>query len=750
MATVIDALVVELGLDASKFGSSATQANKSMDGVTKGAKRTAASVDGASNSLIKGAAAFGAFFGAALTISGLNAFVDKVTKMNTELDRTSKNLGTSAQSLKEWQNTAELMGGTAEGVTSTMKGFSKAQTEMSVTGQTGMLPYMRALGVSMFDAQGKARPLGDMLLDLADRFKSMDRTQANNFGQMMGIDQATMNMLLEGRGAVQDMLETQKKMRKPTEDEVKASVELTKARAKLNQQFESLEVVLVGAVTPALIYLTQAAEGFVGFLTENEHEVKAVFLGTSAVIAAVLIPTLWSAAAAALALASPFLLVGAAVALAGVAVGLLLDDYITFTKGGKSVTGGFVAHFKERWRDAGQSFRRILEDFKAYWGDSVEFFKAGWRFIVAIFTGGSDEIRQAGEALAEAFVKPFIRGFELIKDTYNAAKGFIVGKDEPSDPAKPNETAKPVETSKQKTERVTQEAKAVVQNSGAGKAVGDAGVAIGGVVNHSKSKVNKNTLAQMNLVKDDIIFASKAAGVDVRTMFKMAHIESGFRSKVSASTSSASGLYQFINGTWRDMLAKNGAKYGLSQSTPKGDARANALMGAEYLKENAAVIRSMGVKVTDELLYAAHFAGAGGVKQIIRGLKNNPESIAANDMRAQAKANHSVYYNKNGSAKTYQELYNELGRRVNSGSVYADIATGTSASAKATNFVSQSSNAQRLANTTNNNSNSKHIEVAINGMTVNTSANSLQGVAQAGFDASTRRMMIANSDVAMG
>ena len=740
MATVIDALVVELGLDVNKFNSGATQAKKGMDGVTKGAKSTASSVDGASNALIKGAAAFGAFFGAALTISGLNAFVDKVTKMNTELSYTSKNLGTSAQSLKEWQNTAELMGGTAEGVTSTMKSFSKAQTEMSVTGQTGMLPYMRALGVSMFDAQGKARPLGDMLLDLADRFKGMDRTQANNFGQMMGIDQATMNMLLEGRGAVQDMLETQKKMRKPTEDEVKASVELTKARAKLNQQFEGLEVVLVGAVTPALIFLTKAAEGFVGFLTENEQAVKAVFLGTSAVIGTVLIPTLWSATTAVLALIAPFLLVGAAVALAGVAVGLLLDDYITFTKGGKSVTGSFTAHFKDRWRDAGQSFKRIIEDFKAYWGDSVEFFKAGWRFIVAIFTGGSDEIRQAGEALAEAFVKPFIRGFELIKDTYNTAKNFVTGKDKASEPAKP------VETSEQKTERVTQEAKAIVQSSGAGKAVGDAGVAIGGVIRQPVGKVNKNTLAQMNLVKDDIIYASKAAGVDVRTMFKIAHVESGFRPKVGAGTSSASGLYQFIDGTWKAMLAKYGSKYGLSQGALKGDARANALMGAEYLKENAAIIRSMGVKVTDELIYAAHFAGAGGVKQIIRGLKNNPESIAANDMRAQAKANHSVYYNKDGSAKTYQELYNELGRRVNSGSGYADIAAG--ASAKATSFVSQSTNAQRLAGATNNNS-SKHVEVAINGITVNTSANTLQGVVQAGFDASTRRMMIANNDIAM-
>ena len=718
MATVIDALVVELGLDVNKFNSGATQAKKGMDGVTKGAKSTASSVDGASNALIKGAAAFGAFFGAALTISGLNAFVDKVTKMNTELSYTSKNLGTSAQALKEWQNTAELMGGTAEGVTSTMKSFSKAQTEMSVTGQTGMLPYMRALGVSMFDAQGKARPLGDMLLDLADRFKGMDRTQANNFGQMMGIDQATMNMLLEGRGAVQDMLETQKKMRKPTEDEVKASVELTKARAKLNQQFEGLEVVLVGAVTPALIFLTKSAEGFVGFLTENEQAVKAVFLGTSAVIGTVLIPTLWSATTAVLALIAPFLLVGAAVALAGVAVGLLLDDYITFTKGGKSVTGSFTAHFKDRWRDAGQSFKRIIEDFKAYWGDSVEFFKAGWRFIVAIFTGGSDEIRQAGEDLAEAFVKPFIRGFELIKDTYDTAKNFVTGKD------KANEPAKPAETSEQKNERVTQEAKAIVQASGAGKAVGDAGVAIGGAIRGSALSKLIAGGESSSAGYEAYNAGTKNTGGKVRYGGRYAGLTNMSINEILASGDKgdgntkgrifAAGKYQFITPTLRGL--KN--NMGLS-----GDERFTPEMQERLFLENLpkAVKKYVNGKSSD--LQAAQIALAAEWRSV------------ADPRTGRTYADRGAGANKASiSAEQSARALNEM-RRMN--------VTG-----QATNFVSQSTNAQRLAGSTNNNS-SKHVEVAINGVTVNTSANTLQGVVQAGFDASTRRMMIANNDIAM-
>jgi hypothetical protein len=490
MSTVIDTLVLELGLDGSKFKTGANSANKDLKNLKGNAEASAKSFKSA-------AAALAGFFGITLTVAGVERLIDNVTKLQTQLGYMSKNLGMSTQQLKEWQNVAELTGGSAEGITSTMQAFSKAQTEMSVTGQSGMLPYMRALGVSMFDANGKARPLNDMLLDLSDRFSTMDRVQANNFGQMMGIDQGTMNMLLQGRSAMQDMFETQKKLHRTTEAEAKASAELGKARTMLNQQLESLGVVLVNAVTPALTSIVKGVSAFVNWLSEHEGFATGFFVSIAGAIGVTLLPMLGAAVGAVGALISPFLAVAAVIAVVGTAISLVVDDFKVFQKGGKSALGGFFTFFKGGWRDAFGSYTKIIDDIKNYFNSLIDFYKAAWRFIVSIFTGSNAEIRKAGQDLAEAFVKPFINGMQTIKDTYEAAKNWVTGKnDKPAEaeagvaPAQNGAIDYTKDPLPAKT--VDQRAKDMVNNSGAGVALGNAGVSVANGVGKLKEFLGGN------------------------------------------------------------------------------------------------------------------------------------------------------------------------------------------------------------------------------------------------------------------
>jgi hypothetical protein len=161
-------------------------------------------------------------------------------------------------------------------------------------------------------------------------------------------------------------------------------------------------------------------------------------------------------------------------------------------------------------------------------------------------------------------------------------------------------------------------------------------------------------------VKELISKAAKMAGVDEKLMATMAAIESGFNWTVKAGTSSATGLYQFIKGTWDTMLRKYGSKYGIAPGTPATDPRANALMGAEFLKENADALKSIGRPLTDTDLYIAHFMGAGGAKQF---LSADPSAIAANLMPAAANANKSIFYDK-GRPLTVGEVYQVINGRV--------------------------------------------------------------------------------------
>ena len=173
-------------------------------------------------------------------------------------------------------------------------------------------------------------------------------------------------------------------------------------------------------------------------------------------------------------------------------------------------------------------------------------------------------------------------------------------------------------------------------------------------------------------LKDTIVAASKMAGVDPGIMATMAAIESSFRAGVSNKKSSASGLYQFIDETWATMLRKYGSKYGIAPNTPKSDPRANALMGAEFLKENMEYLQKHVKRpLTDVDMYAAHFMGAAGASDLLTAPSN---ADAVQLFPKQAVSNRDIFA-PGGKHNTVAEVIQELGRRVQSrSSKYATLA----------------------------------------------------------------------------
>lgn len=155
--------------------------------------------------------------------------------------------------------------------------------------------------------------------------------------------------------------------------------------------------------------------------------------------------------------------------------------------------------------------------------------------------------------------------------------------------------------------------------------------------------------------------AAKKTGVDSNILKAFAGIESSFNPNAKAGTSSAKGLFQFINSTWRSMIDKYGSKYDLDPNVSPYDPTASALMGAEYIKENTRLLKSVksDVGVTD--LYLGHFLGPNGAKKL---LSSDADDIAAGILPSAARANRGIFFDKSGRPRTVSEVYNTLDSRL--------------------------------------------------------------------------------------
>lgn len=160
--------------------------------------------------------------------------------------------------------------------------------------------------------------------------------------------------------------------------------------------------------------------------------------------------------------------------------------------------------------------------------------------------------------------------------------------------------------------------------------------------------------------------ASKEVGVDRALMYAMAKQESAFDPSAGAKTSSAKGLYQFISGTWDDMLKKYGTKYPVLKKGPY-DAEANAIAGALYIKDNADILSKSKIPINATNIYAAHFLGVGGAKTLLTA---NPDADASKIMPKAAAANEFIFYKTSGKKilkdqpKTVSQVVDTLFQKV--------------------------------------------------------------------------------------
>lgn len=273
MATIIDSLLVSLGLDTSAYKKGQAEASaahkKTREAVEKDNKGIEESSRKAADSLHKIKQEVLALTAVLLGGYGIKAFAENITRTDAALGRMSKNVHMSTQDISAWEGVVKRTGGSAESMDGTLKGLVSQFQQFALTGQSAVIPYFRAVGVAISDAQGNMRSMNDILLDLADKFQSMDPAKAQALGAGMGLDEGTINLLTRGRGEVEKLLAAQRALNVVSEEDAKRAQARANAWQNLIDKGERLGRIMMNDVQPAIEIALKALTRFLDFAEQH-------------------------------------------------------------------------------------------------------------------------------------------------------------------------------------------------------------------------------------------------------------------------------------------------------------------------------------------------------------------------------------------------------------------------------------------------------------------------------------------------
>ncbi len=210
----------------------------------------------------------------------------------------------------------------------------------------------------------------------------------------------------------------------------------------------------------------------------------------------------------------------------------------------------------------------------------------------------------------------------------------------------------------------------------------------------AQNPLNNSALSTFTVPRDvynAIRNAAAKTGVNFTYLMEKAAAESSFDANAKAKTSSATGLFQFIESTWLKMVKNHGDKYGLSAYADKinddgkvSDSKARkeilnlrkdpeiaSYMAAEFASDNYDYLKAhVGGQIDSTELYLAHFLGAGGAAGFLNAMKKSPNMTAADLFPKEARTNRSVFYDsRSGAPRSLREIYAYFDKKFDGGTI---------------------------------------------------------------------------------
>lgn len=169
-----------------------------------------------------------------------------------------------------------------------------------------------------------------------------------------------------------------------------------------------------------------------------------------------------------------------------------------------------------------------------------------------------------------------------------------------------------------------------------------------------------------------VVRAADATGVDPAYLMALADKESSLLPASKAGTSSAEGLFQFLEGTWLEVIRRYAARHGFAGAAEavdivqgkavvtdpaarewilnlRRDPYLSALMAGEMVNAHREILAGRAQRDPSfSELYMAHFLGVHGASRFLELLEEKPTQSAARAFPRAAKANKAIFVQAKG------------------------------------------------------------------------------------------------------
>lgn len=293
MATVIDTLIVELGLDPKKFDKGQQEALARFKDTQDKAKRGADNIEQASK---RSGEMFGTmtrqvtgFLSLLAGGYGMREFVKFVTQTGVSTGRLSRVIGESSTNIAAWRSVLEGAGGTAEGADTAFRNFSDQIQQLKATGEASFIPFLRQLEAATGAVFNLNKPVTASFIDMAEALNKLaksDEQQAYWIGKQIIGDEALVDLMIRKGRAIGDLVGQQKSLADISKEDQEAAERLTKAWNDMSAAAVTAGRSIVTSLEPALTQLLNISKSFISNMKGGNflNWLGKVFLGSNAAV----------------------------------------------------------------------------------------------------------------------------------------------------------------------------------------------------------------------------------------------------------------------------------------------------------------------------------------------------------------------------------------------------------------------------------------------------------------------------------